>query len=212
MDISPANVQMANFLPSGQAWALSTVDEGIPLLYSSANWGSDWEGHELTLLAAEWKPIQMQFTSDTVGWMVLQKVTSQAFNLGILLKTSDGGLTWSMVDLPTAGKINFSSQSEGWLINGEREQVFHTKDGGLTWQAAGLVDCPLIKSPLPAGTINSGWVDSSLGWAATSTGSCQGKKGDPGFTCQVDQRLWQSLDAGKTWELIPLPSVTPIKQ
>ncbi len=43
----------------------------------------------------------------------MQKDTSQAFHVGILMKTIDGGLTWQTYDLPTAAKINFTSQAEG---------------------------------------------------------------------------------------------------
>ena len=212
LDVSPAEVQLAYFLPSGQAWAFTTLDESQPVIYYSTDWGSDWEGQELTLPSGRWKPLQLQFTFNSTGWIVLQKATSQAFNLGMLLKTSDGGLTWRSADLPMVGDISFASQTDGWLMDGQRQQVFQTTDGGFTWQVAGLDDYPFVKSPLPAGTIDSGWVESGLGWAATSNGSCQGEKGDPDFTCQVDQRLWQSQDAGNTWDLIPLPSITPIKQ
>ncbi len=211
-EISPGPVQLAYFLPAGQAWAVSTLSNDQLVLYFSADQGKRWDSFDLSLPSDGWNPLQVKFTSDADGWLLLQKVTSQAFDLGLLLKTSDAGITWQSYDLPVAGQINFTSGSEGWLVNGDRQQLFHTNDGGITWQTAKLDAYPLVKTPVPAGTTWSGWQDGGLGWAATSDGSCQGTKGTADFTCQVDHRLWQSTDGGKHWELIPLPPASTIKQ
>ena len=212
VDISPSSIQIAYFLPGGQAWALSNLDELQPAIYYSYDGGASWDSYPLTLPAVEWKPLQLQFNSPTQGWAVLQKVSSQAFQKAILLKTSDGGLTWQTYDLPIVGKINFSSQSEGWLLTTDQQQVFHTTTGGLSWQAAEPRDYPSVNAALPAGTAFSGWSTENLGWATTSNGSCVGEKGSPGFTCKLDNQLWQSVDSGKTWEMIPLPEISPNKR
>lgn len=154
----------------------------------------------------------MHFTSATSGWLVLQQVTSQAFDVGLLMKTSNGGLTWEALPLPTAGELSFTTSNEGWLMNSEQEQLFHTMDGGNSWQIAKMASFPQVKPTVPAGTALSGWLPNGLGWAATTNGFCQGEKGKPGFTCQEDNRLWQSLDDGKSWSSIPLPARLTIKQ
>jgi photosystem II stability/assembly factor-like uncharacterized protein len=210
-DISPAPVQMAYFLPSSQAWAISTLNQDYPTIYISTDKGMSWDSHALDLPPDDWKPLQLQFTSPTSGWLELQKVTSQAFNLAVLLKTTDGGLSWQTYDLPMAGKITFESLSDGWLMNPDRQQIFHTTDGGLTWQVGEHKDQPQVEMALPTNTMFSGWLAGSLGWAATSTGSCQGEKGTAGFTCQIQNSLWQSVDSGETWLQVPMPAISTIE-
>lgn len=212
VDISPAPVDLAYFMPSGQAWALSNSGEGHSTIYYSLDRGVSWEKNELSLPLDDSRPIQLQFSSPTSGWLVLQKATSLPFDLATLLKTSNAGLTWQTVDLPIVGKITFIDQSEGWLINIKGDQVFQTTDGGLTWQVARQIDFPSHDSTLPAGTTLSGWLADGLGWAATSNGSCQGIKLTSDFTCQVDNRLWQSQDGGETWDAVPLPESPQITQ
>jgi photosystem II stability/assembly factor-like uncharacterized protein len=68
--------------------------------------------------------------------VVLQRQTSQAFDSGILMKTSDGGRTWQNYELPTAASINFISPVEGWMTSRVGDELFHTLDGGVTWQPA----------------------------------------------------------------------------
>lgn len=205
-DISPAPIKVAYFLPSGQAWALSTHNQKQASLYHSTDWGVTWESLDLPLPTDSWRPLQLQFTSPTSGWVVLQKETSQAFSFAILMKTSDGGLTWQSYDLPFAAAIDFASQSEGWIINPTSDELYHTLDGGLTWQPAPLERYPRAHTSVLEGSILSGWQANSLGWAVTSTGSCSGEKSSPSFTCKVDHALWQTLDGGQTWEPIPLPT------
>jgi len=211
-DISPASVQLAYFLPSGQAWALSTQNQEQASLYHSSNWGATWESLDLTLPPDAWWPLQLQFSSPTTGWVVVQKETSPAFDVGILMKTNDGGLSWQSSDLPTADKINFTSQAEGWLMNTHADELYHTTDGGLTWQIAQHEEYLLSQPLLPEGTTLSGWQVNGLGWAATSMGSCSGEKSSPNFSCQVNAVLWQTQDGGKTWEEVHLPNKQSIIQ
>jgi len=211
-DISPAPVQLAYFLPTGQAWALFTQNQEQASLYHSSNWGATWENLDLTLPPDAWRPLQLQFTSPTTGWAVLQKETSQAFDIGILMKTSDGGLTWQSSDLPAADKIDFTSKAEGWLLNTNTDELYLTMDGGLTWQIAQREENLLTQPGVPEGTTLSGWQTDSLGWSVTSMGSCSGEKTSPSFSCQVNTALWQTQDGGETWEEVHLPNKVPIKQ
>jgi photosystem II stability/assembly factor-like uncharacterized protein len=205
-DISPAPIQLAYFLPSGQGWAVSGLNQGSINLYLTSELGKTWHTQNLTPPDQEpWKPLQIHFTSPTLGWLVIQKQTSQAFDIGMLLKTTDGGLSWQTYALPATGKVEFSSPTDGQLMDSHLDKLYQTVDGGLTWQEAQLEKSLLISPTLPAGTTTSGWFENSLGWAVTSVGSCSGEKSTPGFTCKVDNALWQTQDAGQTWEKLPLP-------
>jgi photosystem II stability/assembly factor-like uncharacterized protein len=137
----------------------------------------------------------------------MQKEASQVFSTGILMKTSDGGLTWQTYDLPAAAKINYTSITEGWLLNNTKGELYHTMDGGLTWQAA-KTDKSLLSQPrLPEGTTLSGWQVNGLGWSVTSQGSCSGEKSTLNFKCQVNTALWQTVNGGQNWESIATPSL-----
>jgi hypothetical protein len=224
-NISPAPVQLAYFLtegqelpageelpvgqevPARQAWALSTPNLEQVTLYHSSTWGATWESFDLTLPSNAWWPLQLQFASPSNGWVVMQKVTSQAFTSGILLKTDDGGLTWQTYDLPTAAKINFTSPTQGWLMDDLKGELYHTIDGGRTWLIAQLPKSLFSQPMLPKGTTLSGWQTDSLGWSVISSGSCSGDKSSLYFTCQVNNALMQTRDGGHNWETIPTPNL-----
>ena len=72
----------------------------------------------------------------------MQKETSQAFSTAILMKTSDGGLTWQTYDLPAASKVEFTSSTDGWLQNSLSGELFRTIDGGMSWQVAPTAKYP----------------------------------------------------------------------
>jgi photosystem II stability/assembly factor-like uncharacterized protein len=209
LDVSPAAVNLAYFLPTGQAWALTTSNHVGMGLYQSSDRGKSWKSITLSVPSGNWWPMQLQFDSPTSGWMVIQQMTSQALSSAILMKTTDGGLTWTPYVLPSIGEVSFSTQSEVWLINRANDQLYHSPNAGLTWTPAQLSEYPQSQSNYPAGTARSGWQSGSTGWAATSQGLCSGEKSSPGFTCQVEQALWQTLDGGLRWETVPLPGDNP---
>jgi photosystem II stability/assembly factor-like uncharacterized protein len=209
-DISPEPIQLAYFLRSGEAWALSTEDQARLSLYRSSSWGITWEKLEITLPPDSWRPVQLQFTSPTTGWIVLKKVTSQAFDFGLLMKTSDGGLTWTTYNLPMTAPINFLSDDDGWMVNTTQDMVYHTSDGGRTWQPKPYNKYPLSILSLPENTTQSGWQADGLGWAVTSIGSCSGDKSTPSFACQIVSSVKQSLDGGQSWQEVSLPNQSQV--
>ena len=211
-DISPAAVQMAYFEPSGQAWSLTTPEEGGILIFHTADGGITWESLPLDVPQGEWRAVQLQFTSASSGWMVLKKVTSQAFDIGILLMTTDGGLSWETSTLPTAARIDFLTASEGWLVPDFNGQAYYTTDGGLTWQPDSLVSKAFSAPDLPVGSSLWGWQADGLGWAVISEGTCSGEKSTSSFSCLLRETLWQTQDGGQVWEPVSLPAGdTPVQ-
>ena len=82
------------------------------------------------------------FTLDLkTGWIVIKRQSSPAFNLGSLIKTSDGGDTWETMSLPGGDPVYFTDPSRGWIVTGIDHNVLYlTEDGGRTWQIQNVVD------------------------------------------------------------------------
>jgi hypothetical protein len=205
-DVSPSSTELAYFLPSGQAWALSFSEGAGITLYSSNDKGSTWQGSQVKLPVDDWRPLQLYFSSPLDGWIVLQKQTSLIFSSAILLKTDDGGLTWQTHQLPAVGRLTVLSSSEARLQDDREGISYQTKDSGLSWQVEKSLPSLLSQQNLPENTLNSGWLTANLGWAVTSNGSCRGEKLSSDFTCQSTSQLWQTLDGGTQWLNLPLPT------
>lgn len=196
---------MAAFLSYGQGWALSAQVRDKAVLYATPDWGASWEKLEMHLPPDAWRPLQVQLTTSGEGWVVMQRETSAAFDSGILVKTSDGGATWQVYELPSAAAITFTSPSEAWMTGRMDGVPYRSTDSSRTWQPAAPGMTPPAQASLPEGSTLSGWHTSQLGWAAISTGSCTGEKTSSGFACRVEAALRQSTDGGRTWQDIPLP-------
>ncbi|HJR58364.1 MAG TPA: YCF48-related protein [Vicinamibacterales bacterium] len=110
------------------------------------------------------------FLNPTLGWA--------AGDSNTILKTSDGGATWTRLGERQEGQnrltaIVFTSATDGWA-DVERGPVLHTSDGGESWQPA---------APLPnQGGLRAGHVRDG---ARYQIGSNQ---------------LYRTRDAGRTWE------------
>jgi photosystem II stability/assembly factor-like uncharacterized protein len=73
------------------------------------------------------------FVNPKIGWA--------AGDRGALIKTTDGGDTWTRLQEPQSGqhfeKIVFLDDNEGWLSG--RGLLLHTTDGGRSWQPASKI-------------------------------------------------------------------------
>jgi photosystem II stability/assembly factor-like uncharacterized protein len=97
-----------------------------------------------------------------------------------LLKTRDGGATWSKVSgtrgTPTYNCIYFSDALNGWIVGDAN--ILATKDGGGTWTVqAGALGSPLY---------GVHFVDALTGWAVGNAGT-----------------ILATTDGGSTWLLQP---------
>lgn len=121
---------------------------------------------------------------------------------GIILHTSDGGITWSRQNSGTnhtLSAIYFVDQSHGWAV-GDGGTILHTSDGGQTWRQQ---DNPLFhqsqftpafmgekkaweekEKPAPYFLMDVHFVDRKEGWIATEKTT-----------------ILHTADGGKTWEI-----------
>lgn len=83
-----------------------------------------------------WK---ISFPTPLVGYVSVERVSTAA--TGMLLKTTDGGLTWSELDVPGVGNaqgVGFLTADRGWISG--RGSSATTIDGGLTWTPTTTID------------------------------------------------------------------------
>lgn len=131
------------------AWlhAVSFVDErrgwaagGKGALLSTADGGATWESRRPPTEDA----LRDVFFHDAeTGWLVCErsifKLTEGGEPVSYLLKTADGGRTWSRVEVTCGADVElklvgvrFAGRENGWVF-GELGALFSTSDGGATW-------------------------------------------------------------------------------
>jgi hypothetical protein len=103
-------------------------------------------------------------------------------------------------------------------------QTYVSRDGGKSWLLVATADlkegAPLTALPqagevfadgsrlhglshkFAAPVMQLGSHGGNLFWAVTRQGTCQGQKGEPGFTCVSQDTLWLSTDGGVSWRVV----------
>lgn len=113
---------MAFTKDSGTTW--SVIQLNIPV-----------NPHEYVLVPQGY----LQFTDATHGWMNLDVQSGAAFHFGILLRTADGGKSWTWAGGPgTSGELRFINQRDGWVVSPEHNELWVTHDGSANWHKVTL--------------------------------------------------------------------------
>ncbi|HSK87924.1 MAG TPA: hypothetical protein VK880_06190 [Anaerolineales bacterium] len=125
-------------------------------------------------------------------------------NNGLLYRTTDGGLTWTISSTPfSGGDLNFTDINNGWMLadlgvgaGSNAVAVFQTTDGGATWNQTYTNDPnnPEAGDSLPLGGIKSDLVPLDIQTAWVS-----GVIYSPGTVY-----LYRSDDGGHTWAPVTL--------
>ncbi len=77
----------------------------------------------------------MQWQDNDKGWILIKQATSSNFSLGVLLKTSDGGLSWVVFEPPAAEEFVFLDENVGYMRDPvDPTRLYQTQDGGKSWQ------------------------------------------------------------------------------
>jgi photosystem II stability/assembly factor-like uncharacterized protein len=125
-------------------------------------------------------------------------------NNGLLYRTTDGGLTWTISSTPfSGGDLNFTDVNNGWMLadlgvgaGSNAVAVFQTTDGGATWNQTYTNDPnnPDAGDSLPLGGIKSDLVplDMQTAWVS-------GVIYSPGTVY-----LYRTDDGGHTWASVTL--------
>ncbi len=128
------------------AWVAEDQAGGI-LLYRTADGGANWE---VSSVPVRGEP-QFSFIDAQHGWLLLHQGVAAGSEAVTLLKTEDGGATWTQVamaqpqdgssdSLPFGGDktgVSFRNATDGWLtgyspVTGSI-YLFNSRDGGRTW-------------------------------------------------------------------------------
>lgn len=146
-DISPhlapgQMIEAVQFVGTDQAWAIAhgpDTGNGAPILLAmTADGGGSWSvapfATDQDIRQDYGARAHMSFPDATHGWVLLSIAGSSASSRGHRFSAADGGKTWSPLPYPPVdGRIQFVSETTGWLAGGVHQNLlYRTQDGGQT--------------------------------------------------------------------------------
>ncbi len=142
---------------------------GPALLATSRDGGETWTSEDLSALTA--MILDVQFVDERIGFICGATDTDVAQSRALILRTGDGGRSWSRVYEGTrpfelTWKMSFPTETTGYVTvqsynpdTTVSARVFaRTTDGGLTWSERPLVDNAAVRA------FGIGFVDENRGW------------------------------------------------
>jgi photosystem II stability/assembly factor-like uncharacterized protein len=153
-DITPQGLSAQSIhsifsLDAEHSWIITVGDPGsetsdpVVRLLRTEDGGRTWQSLSFDLLShsdlkkAMSRPKSLFFVDSRRGWFLWRNPTSSAFSSGKLLRTDDGGISWTeLPDPPAASAFRFHTPLDGWMAGGAGgDDLWVTQDGGGTWQA-----------------------------------------------------------------------------
>ncbi|MFN0215701.1 MAG: YCF48-related protein [Saprospiraceae bacterium] len=95
-----------------------------PLVGKTTDSGLSWEFENINVSAVH---VEFEFTSDSIGYLV-------GWYPGSILKTTDQGATWDLLNNMQAISVNFPSKDTGYVV-GWYGKIQKTTDAGSTWES-----------------------------------------------------------------------------
>ena len=147
------------FVDERRGWAAGSKGA----LLSTSDGGATWESRKRP---TEDALRDIFFQDAETGWLVCErsifKPMEKEESVSYLLKTTDGGASWSRVevtrgadvDLKLAG-LRFADREHGWVY-GEMGALFTTSDGGKTWSRQRVPTRHLL--------LGASFLDAQVGW------------------------------------------------
>ena len=77
----------------------------------------------------------LDFADRQHGWAILKRGTNVLFSSGVMLRTIDGGRTWTQLKSvpPMAEHFRFTGPKVGWMAGGPTHDLYVTHDGADSW-------------------------------------------------------------------------------
>jgi photosystem II stability/assembly factor-like uncharacterized protein len=224
-DVTPPGSALPNgaascFYNSNTAWIANYSEEEKAIyVYRTSDGGATWQktsipnpfdsGISLSL-------ISMEFIDLRSGWLSVEPDHGMNSSPGLLLSTSDGGISWSPVSetddsgqrenkaMPFGGYVRFRSREQGWIIGSKvstgTSMIYQTNDNGLSWKKVDL--------PLPDGVKNGEIVpELPLFFSASSKAGLIPALFQPSdhSTANFLKIIFETSDNGKTWRGRTIP-------
>jgi photosystem II stability/assembly factor-like uncharacterized protein len=147
------------FVDERKGWAAGSKGA----LLSTSDGGATWEVRKPP---TEDALRDIFFHDAETGWLVCErsifKPMEKDESVSYLLKTSDGGRTWSRVEVTRGadvdvklGGLRFADREHGWVY-GELGALFSTNDGGKTWARQRVPTRHLL--------LGASFLDAQTGW------------------------------------------------
>jgi photosystem II stability/assembly factor-like uncharacterized protein len=167
------------FINTQEGWIVGNAS-----IRRTTNGGSTW----LALsppVARPWDDIEFRYHPS--GWIVGGDILSD----GRILKTTDGGISWSDVTniaIPgSSHRIQFTSEEVGWLmasggVSGSSQLLYRTSDAGTSWTL-------VLSGTTDTAFSSISFVSDSTGWVST-----------------YQDAIYRTNDAGTSWDILATPS------
>lgn len=127
----------------GVSTPVAAQDTSVVVILGTSDGGATWQQRYAGTTRGQWS-WKVSFPSREVGY-----VATQGPGGGAVIKTTDGGLTWTELTLPAAARTGgmwgagFASTTRGWVSRTHPDDprdpihdAWETSDGGLTWSRA----------------------------------------------------------------------------
>ena len=138
-DITPpvTTFEAVFFADAAHGWLVSMEEADHSLhLWRTTNGGELWQPLPFDVVSGTpLGAVHLDFIDAQTGWLVLEPASGPVAAVGLLFKTTNGGITWTQLTLPGSGPVHFVTESFGWTVSGPtRSDLSVTRDGGQTWQ------------------------------------------------------------------------------
>ena len=175
--------EFASTTDAGETW--SAVHPKIVDSITQTDY-SDWTGYSGATF--------LDFADSQHGWAILQRNLPVGRSSGEMLRTVDGGRTWTQLakgTLPVAGNMYFLSAEDGWMAGGPDQELYATHDAGNSWKPVDVAAPKQIPQDLSPVYRLPTFVDGRTGYLAVTYESSM-SSGTP-------VALFKTEDGGTTW-------------
>lgn len=178
---------------SMNAWLVGIRDNVGGIIYKTQDGGITWQEVHPWSIEEAFFTYAIQFLDLNTGYVTSMGIVFNIFPVGCILKTTDGGNTWTTV---YGGNISFLNRlwediffvdyNNGWAV-GYKSDIIHTTDGGNNWSSQNAPDTSYALKSVYFLNVNEGWTVG--GEYDTLTG--EGKDGV----------ILHTINSGNTWEV-----------
>jgi photosystem II stability/assembly factor-like uncharacterized protein len=133
----------------------STYENRKAIFLRSINGGLSWERCD-SMFGVNFQFAGFTFLDANNGWIGINNIGASDWTnrKGILLKTTDGGKSWSIQqekEMLLIGAIDFWNSSMGYsfwslsIDNYDNTEIYSTQNGGLEWSSIGIIKEEVVK-------------------------------------------------------------------